>query len=876
MATPSADTRPGGFIEHHFAAAQLYSEWLGPGDLFAEVNLGAAVFGREGITSCSDYFAEMVGCTLAELHGRQPEGFALDEVCGINQPSLPKTAAPHRDYPWKTKDGGCIWLRVRSASRRGDHVMCIFDDVTDTKCLEAKLEALAASNKFLETTVENVPVGLAHCVMDETWTINRALENISGYKRDEVDTLDKWIDACYVAKSDEVRQLYAEAKRQGWPKLALEVNRKDGERRWLEFTGQSYDGGTIWLIQDVTERLMSEEKSRCVFDYSLEPMFLVDKGIIVDCNHAAVRTLRAKDRASFLAMRLSPVDFSPEFQPDGQRSAEKFAMLRQESADRHVEWMVRRFDGSEDPTFVIAKADEQDTAVAGGVLKGLKGAEAGERRTEWMHRRLDGTPLPTLELAKDIRVGDRMLTLTVWQDLTEAKKQEEELRRAKEAAEDASIAKSRSLANMSHEIRTPMNGVIGVVELLRSTPLTEEQKSYLEILGSSGASLLRILSDVLDLAKVESQSLQLESIEFGLRDLLSDTLALLRVASQEKGLKLCTEINAEVPDKLVGDPTRLRQVLLNLLSNAIKFTEKGSIRVKVGVDMQKRKRRRVEDVESGDGQRCSRVSGSCMLNFDVIDNGVGIAPETASQLFEAFTQADSSTSRKYGGTGLGLTICKNLVSLMGGEIAVISDIGVGSTFSFSVRLGLPPLFSRKRSLSPTPPTSSARDSPTRSENTDASSSRIEKWKGLSVLIVEDNKVNQIVATRMLKLLGLQKLDVVENGAKAVDACKKVRYDIVLMDCHMPEMDGFEATLQIRALSSQDCSAPDWSQPLIAALTASALSHERERCEQVGMDVFLTKPVQVKDLEIVLRSEAEGLYQTRRQPQAERVPGEALD
>eukprot|EP00271_Cylindrocystis_brebissonii_P002801 TRINITY_DN1358_c1_g1_i1.p1 TRINITY_DN1358_c1_g1~~TRINITY_DN1358_c1_g1_i1.p1 ORF type:complete len:843 (+),score=155.28 TRINITY_DN1358_c1_g1_i1:449-2977(+) len=839
-ASPFAHSRPAAQNGCHSMAGQPYSKWLGPGDFFDLVKLGLAVIGRDGVISCSDCFAEMVGCPVAEARGRRLEDFSMDDFyrakeANTNGQTGQKKQNGKLDYRWRKDDGTCVWLRIRASTKCGEQLMCVFDDVTELKELQEKLEVITETKNIYEGVFENLPIGIGYCGPKEKWMINKALEDISGHRREDVGNLDKWFLACYKERAPAIRELYEVLKADDYPReVTLELWRNDGTRRWVEFTGRGYVGGEVWLIQDITERLINEEKSRCVFDYSLEPMLLLKNGIIVDCNVAAVKCLRAKDKSSLLAMGLTPTQVSPEFQPDGQLSSKKFAAL----------WS--------------------------GLLAN------GECRGEWTHQRLDGTTFPTFLLARDIRVGERMVVLAVWQDLTEVKKHEEELRLAKEAAERASLAKSRFLANMSHEIRTPMNGVIGVAELLRNTPMSEEQKSYLEIIRTSGDSLLRILSDVLDLAKVESQSLQLESIEFGLRDLLSDTLALLRVASQEKGLKLCTEINAEVPDKLVGDPTRLRQVLLNLLSNAIKFTEKGSIRVKVGVDMQKRKRRRVEDVESGDGQRCSRVSGSCMLNFDVIDNGVGIAPETASQLFEAFTQADSSTSRKYGGTGLGLTICKNLVSLMGGEIAVISDIGVGSTFSFSVRLGLPPLFSRKRSLSPTPPTSSARDSPTRSENTDASSSRIEKWKGLSVLIVEDNKVNQIVATRMLKLLGLQKLDVVENGAKAVDACKKVRYDIVLMDCHMPEMDGFEATLQIRALSSQDCSAPDWSQPLIAALTASALSHERERCEQVGMDVFLTKPVQVKDLEIVLRSEAEGLYQTRRQPQAERVPGEALD
>eukprot|EP00897_Mesotaenium_endlicherianum_P001051 jgi/Mesen1/10947/ME000096S10525 len=380
------------------------------------------------------------------------------------------------------------------------------------------------------------------------------------------------------------------------------------------------------------------------------------------------------------------------------------------------------------------------------------------------------------------------------------------------------------------------------------TELTAEQRSYLEIIRSSGDSLLRIISDVLDLSKIESSNLQLECVSFDVRAHAHEAVALLAVVAKEKGLALRCHVAPSVPQFVAGDPVRLRQVLLNLVSNAIKFTSEGQVDVTIS-------QVELRDAPATSKGTPARSKQETVLCFEVRDTGLGMDDSVKAHLFQPFTQADSSIGRRFGGTGLGLAISKSLVELMGGSIGVSSQPGQGSTFHFTACLGVgerhdsvppPALCGGLHALGAGAGEGTAGGGPA------GHAALQERVKELKVLVVEDNQVNQVVVTRMLSFLGA-KYDLVVNGVQAVRACSERQYDLVLMDCHMPEMDGLEATRRIRAHERR---FPDRPQALIVALTASALSHEQDSCIQAGMDLFLMKPVKPKDLEAVLLSKVQ--------------------
>jgi PAS domain S-box-containing protein len=413
-----------------------------------------------------------------------------------------------------------------------------------------------------------------------------------------------------------------------------------------------------------------------------------------------------------------------------------------------------------------------------------------------------------------------MGTLGIGKDITDHKRAEADLQRAKECAEAASQSKSEFLANMSHEIRTPMNGVIGMTELLLNTPLSSMQREYADTVRHSANSLLTIINDILDFSKIEAGKLTLQPDVFSIRDILKNTLKPLILRANEKHIRLLYDVQPDVPDALIGDTGRLCQILVNLVGNGIKFTAEGEVAVHIALE--------------------SMTEQEVILHFAVRDTGIGIDSSQHRDVFEAFTQADSSTTRRFGGTGLGLAISRQLVGMMKGELWVESALGQGSTFHFTVRFGsvLPVANGAAWPAAGDPGTESS------SDYLDVTSPQIVpalNSSPLYILLAEDNVVNQKVATALLQRRG-HKVMVVSNGKEALEALHQQTFDLVLMDVQMPEMGGLKAVEFLRARERQS----GQHIPVIA-MTAHAMQGDRERCLTAGMDDYLSKPIQIQTL-----------------------------
>ncbi|MCX7749516.1 MAG: ATP-binding protein [Clostridia bacterium] len=411
----------------------------------------------------------------------------------------------------------------------------------------------------------------------------------------------------------------------------------------------------------------------------------------------------------------------------------------------------------------------------------------------------EGERIPCEISSHIIEVKEKRVVLSVARNVTHRKKIEEEQRKAREAAELASRAKSEFLSNMSHEIRTPLNGISGMIDLTLMDDLSERQRENLELAKSCAKTLVKIINDVLDFSKIEAGKMVLENTEFDFYKVLDKVIGLHSVQASQKGIVVEYSVDPMFPQMLIGDAGKLQQVMNNLIGNAVKFTETGKIVVKIS--------------------KCFVDEGVMQFMFSVTDSGIGISDEEMKYLFQSFSQVDGSITRKYGGTGLGLVISKRLVEMMGGEIRVESHKGKGSTFSFTVPCGF--------NLNP--------------ENQKETNSvlTVPKFKdSLNIVLAEDEKVNQIMMKKLLEKAG-GKVDVVQNGNELLSILNKKIYDIILMDIQMPEMGGIEAAKTIRSMDKSEI-----SQIPIVALTAYAFEQDKEKIFDVGMNACIPKPINI--------------------------------
>ncbi|MFZ5474898.1 MAG: ATP-binding protein [Pseudomonadota bacterium] len=512
----------------------------------------------------------------------------------------------------------------------------------------------------------------------------------------------------------------------------------------------------VVVIQRTASQAAMTDRERTkyltLFEANSDGIVILDSEGFTDCNPATLNMFKIDSVAAF--RRLRPEQLGTDPQPNGEPA--------REMAARHIQTAIRQ----------------------------------GHSSFEWQAKRSDGSEFPAQILLKAIKLDGKPYIQAIMRDISGQKAAEA----AQKAAHDAALAtaemKSQFVANVSHEIRTPMNGIIGMTRLLLGTDLDPRQHEYAETVARSAHSLLRIINDILDFSKIEAGRLSIEQIAFEPQALLKDVIELYGYRAEEKALDLSLEGSEHLPERVLGDPVRIRQILLNLLDNALKFTERGEIRLSV-------------QPLGNDGQRD-------WFRFSVRDTGIGIPQAVLGRIFDAFAQADGSTSRKYGGTGLGLTICRQLAELMGGKLSVTSRVGQGSTFQLDL-----PLLSTSAEVLP------------------VAESVLPKlrFNQIRVLLAEDNPVNQRLVQYMLENLGIA-VELAGNGKQAFEKLKMSGLDLVLMDCQMPEWDGMTASRAIRAWEAEQ------RQPRIpiVALTANAMEGFEQACRAAGMDDYLTKPI----------------------------------
>ncbi|MGD0259503.1 MAG: PAS domain S-box protein [Verrucomicrobiota bacterium] len=877
-------------------------------------------------------------------------GYAAEELRTVGVSDIhPKDALPHvvaefeamargekalaTDLPCLRKDGTLVYANVNATKVTIDGRQCLvgfFRDITERKRAE---EALRASQQLIEGILNAMPVRVFWKDKNLVYLgCNAVLARDAGFAEPK-DLIGKddfqmgWREQAELYRADDRQVLES-----GCPKLLIEEPQTTPEGNTITLLSSKTplrgpNGevcGILGMYMDITERKRTEEalrrsetKFRTLYDSTGDAVMLADQKGFFDCNRAALAVFGCATREEFCTKH--PAEVSPPVQPDGTDS---LTLANQRIA----------------------------TAM-----------EKGSLFFEWVHRRVDtGTTFPAEVLLSAMQLDGRPVVQAVVRDITArtvAAAQLLEANRHLEAAtvranrlavraELASGAKSEFLARMSHEIRTPMNGIIGMTNLLLDTELTPQQQHFATIISNSAESLLAVVNDILDFSKIEAGKLAFEILDFDLQEAIESTLDLAAERAGAKHLELAGLVPADVPVRLRGDPGRLRQILLNLIGNAIKFTERGEVIVRVA--------------------KTGESATQATLRFEVKDTGVGISPEGQARIFQAFSQADSTTTRKYGGTGLGLVICKKLTEMMGGQIGVESTPGKGSTFWFTAQLekqpaGAEPVvrenldlanlrvlivddnatnreilerqthtwkmrngsassaaealqmlraavldpfelvildmqmpemdgMSLARAIQADPALAGTRlvmltslgqklapaeltaagiaacltkpvkqsllfdclasvtgHAPSKGvRRITSSTAAAGPIRKLRILLAEDSSINQQVAMGQLSKLG-HTADVAANGLEVLEAFQRIPYEVILMDCQMPEMDGYDATREIRRHEEQTGRQPVH----IIAMTAHAMQEDREECLAAGMNDYLSKPVREAELRMAL-------------------------
>ncbi|MDQ7826180.1 MAG: PAS domain S-box protein [Candidatus Eremiobacteraeota bacterium] len=672
------------------------------------------------------------------------------------------------DYRIICKNGEVRWVtdytfEIRNASGTVTHLHGYILDITDRKTAES---SLSEREEHLRSIVNNVIDGII--TTDHRGvirTVNRAAESIFGYRAAELvgNNVTMVIPAAYREQHDSSMEEYLRTRKAKIIGIGRECEglRKDGTTFPIDFAiGEMYQGDQLMftgIVRDITERKRAEEKItqktselQAIFNAFPDLFFRLDaSGVILD-------------------------------------------YISGKSTDLYLE-----------PSHFIGKKVQEilPAEVSGRVVQGLTGALASGTMASLEY----SLPMPGGEAAFEARFMalSQSQVIAIVRNITERRKMEEELKKAKEEAESSNLAKSEFLANMSHDIRTPMTAIIGMTELARDAETAADQQYYLSLVKNSAEALLALMNQILDLSKLEAGQLNIDEIPFRPAELVEQVMSLFRIKGQEKNIALSSSVEESVPEYVRGDPALLRQILINLCGNAVKFTEKGGIKLTVA----------------------SRETGAkCVhLLFRVSDTGIGIPKDKLGSIFGRFTQADSSISRRFGGTGLGLYITQNLVEALKGTIKVESVEGAGTTFSMEIpfQCGTVILDEKQESAAPAEHAPSAGKAP---------------GGQVSILIAEDSRESQVLLSTILKKAG-HAIALAESGTAAVELFRRQDFDLVLMDLHMPEMDGLEATRRIRGLERERGSR---RVPIIA-LTAHAMAEYRNRAFFAGMDDYLTKP-----------------------------------
>ena len=665
--------------------------------------------------------------------------------------------------------GAYIWKKKREIEELHGFVrgfQKIRDSPPSAEQLERLAEVISNSRQGYRDLIDSLDHLIFTTSLDgEIRTVNQRITQVFGFSYSELvgHHMDEFFDEPRMEHLKKSIGWFEE--RRHWTGTVRARLKKTGAVLYFDCVLQAIikDGkvvGASGLARDVTAQRESETRFTELFETLQEGVYFCDPGgKLVDVNPAMVRMLGYSHRDELVGNNIGKLYFERPENPFPER---------------------------------------------------LRTPNSAPLMREITLRRKDGTPIICIDNSNAIydEFGRMVRHQGTLVDITVRKQAEEELQKAKESAEAANMAKSVFLAHMSHEIRTPMNAVIGMTQLALDTELTVEQKEYLTMVRDSGKSLLTLINDILDFSKIEAGKLDLDSTDFTLRYGINEMVKILDVRAKQKGLELSINIPPEVPDALLGDPSRLRQILSNLVDNAIKFTERGGVVLKIEKDSQSE-----QDV---------------CLHFSVSDSGIGIPREKQQLIFEAFAQADNSTTRKYGGTGLGLSISSRLVQLMSGKIWVESEANRGSTFHFTARFGLRNQSANRMSL---------RGGGSHSPALIAGRPHRKERQELQILLVEDNTINQILAQRLVRKKG-HNIVVANNGREALAALETGRFDLILMDIQMPEMSGLEAAAAIRLKEK----TTGEHIPIIAT-TASVMREDRESCFEAGMDAYISKPIE---------------------------------